>query len=293
MGSALEHYHAGLEPDERSRVQDDFVSGRIRGVVATTAFGMGIDKPDVRLVCLFNYPDSLESYVQMVGRGGSDGAPSETRAAREPFRRHRRAAVRGRRHPGARTTSARVYRAIRDLGGTVDPGSAPGRATTTRGCSSACSSRPGSCGAATTPAGRCGSSCWPSTPDAGAVVDDLLARYAARGRRRASSGSCDSPRAAAAVIAQVAEHFGETLDGALRRLRRLRPVGRAAPTRQRRRQPLPADVAASIVRAVERLTWPLGRRSLVAMLRGSVSAPPSARALARRSASSRPPPTPR
>ena len=77
-GLRMEHYHAGLEPDERSRVQDDFVAGRIRGVVATTAFGMGIDKPDVRFVCLFNYPDSLESYVQMVGRAGRDGAPSET-----------------------------------------------------------------------------------------------------------------------------------------------------------------------------------------------------------------------
>ena len=77
-GLAMEHYHAGLEADERSRVQDDFISGRIRGVVATTAFGMGIDKPDVRFVCLFNYPDSLESYVQMVGRGGRDGKPSAT-----------------------------------------------------------------------------------------------------------------------------------------------------------------------------------------------------------------------
>ncbi|MDQ3672118.1 MAG: RecQ family ATP-dependent DNA helicase, partial [Actinomycetota bacterium] len=50
-GFRAEHYHAGLESDERTRVQDDFVSGRVQAVVATTAFGMGIDKPDVRLVC--------------------------------------------------------------------------------------------------------------------------------------------------------------------------------------------------------------------------------------------------
>ena len=77
-GLRAEHYHAGLEPHERTRVQDSFVAGRTRTVVATTAFGMGIDKPDVRLVCLVNYPSSLEEYVQMVGRAGRDGEPSDT-----------------------------------------------------------------------------------------------------------------------------------------------------------------------------------------------------------------------
>src|SRR5207342_2933756 len=66
-GLRAEHYHAGLESEERTRVQDDFVAaGRTQAVIATTAFGMGIDKADVRLVCLVNYPDSLEGYVQMV-----------------------------------------------------------------------------------------------------------------------------------------------------------------------------------------------------------------------------------
>ena len=77
-GFRADHYHAGLEPNERTRVQDDFVADRTQAVVATTAFGMGIDKPDVRLVCLVNYPDSLEGYVQMVGRAGRDGEPSQT-----------------------------------------------------------------------------------------------------------------------------------------------------------------------------------------------------------------------
>ena len=75
---AAVHYHAGLEPEERSAAQEAFIEGRIQTVVATTAFGMGIDKPDIRLVALYNYPESLESYVQMVGRAGRDGRASDT-----------------------------------------------------------------------------------------------------------------------------------------------------------------------------------------------------------------------
>ena len=75
---AAVHYHAGLEPQERSAAQEAFIEGRIQTVVATTAFGMGIDKPDIRLVALYNYPESLESYVQMVGRAGRDGRASDT-----------------------------------------------------------------------------------------------------------------------------------------------------------------------------------------------------------------------
>ena len=69
------HYHAGLGADERSRVQEEFLQGDARVIVATTAFGMGIDKPDIRWVILYNYPNSVESYVQMVGRAGRDGQP--------------------------------------------------------------------------------------------------------------------------------------------------------------------------------------------------------------------------
>src|SRR5207247_7301744 len=72
------HYHAGLASDERTAAQEAFIEGRIQTVVATTAFGMGIDKPDIRLVLLYNLPESLESYVQMVGRAGRDGVPSQT-----------------------------------------------------------------------------------------------------------------------------------------------------------------------------------------------------------------------
>ena len=81
------------KPTSARGVQDDFVSGRTPVVVATTAFGMGIDKPDVRLVCLVNHPDSLESYVQMVGRAGRDGEPSDTLLLAGAARRRVRSAA--------------------------------------------------------------------------------------------------------------------------------------------------------------------------------------------------------
>ncbi|HEX6943448.1 MAG TPA: ATP-dependent DNA helicase RecQ, partial [Gemmatimonadaceae bacterium] len=71
-------YHAGLPPERRARAQDAFMTGAAPVIVATNAFGMGIDKPDVRLVALVNFPDSLEGYVQMVGRAGRDGRASDT-----------------------------------------------------------------------------------------------------------------------------------------------------------------------------------------------------------------------
>ena len=75
-GVATAAYHAGLDTDHRHRVQDQFLQGRIEVMVATIAFGMGIDKPDVRTVIHTALPGSLEAYYQEIGRAGRDGGPS-------------------------------------------------------------------------------------------------------------------------------------------------------------------------------------------------------------------------
>jgi ATP-dependent DNA helicase RecQ len=275
-GFRVEHYHAGLEAQERTRVQDDFVAGRTQAVVATTAFGMGIDKPDVRLVCLVNYPDSLEGYVQMVGRAGRDGEPSQTLLLASPTDATalRRFAVTD--VPTAAELRS-IYRALRDADGLVHPDSfslvAPERdarvligmleqaGLVRRGFDE----------------GRLMQIELTAAPsDARERVEALLDRA-----RLVAESRADRVVAFAETRAcrheQVAAHFGEAFVGPCGSCDVCAPATRGSASIASPPPPLPEDIGEAIVDAVASLTWPLGRRSLIATLRGSLKAPPSAR----------------
>jgi ATP-dependent DNA helicase RecQ len=278
-GFAALHYHAGLESDERTQAQDAFLSGRARVVVATTAFGMGIDKPDIRLVLLYNLPESLEAYVQMVGRAGRDGEPSDTVLffGRADARSLERFAVGD---VPSREELVRALRLVRErpvidpeelaagLDGDHDPrvvvgmleqvglvqrGFDEGRAMHVRAA--------------------------PPPPDAGARIDELLQRSARVAGERAQR-LIRFADGAVCRHAQVAEHFGESLDAACGACDVCAPRDGSLPSvavTAVDTPPLPEDAGAAIVAAVSSLEWPLGRTGLAAMLLGSVSAPPSAR----------------
>jgi ATP-dependent DNA helicase RecQ len=275
-GFSAEHYHAGLDAAERTRVQDDFVSDRTQVVVATTAFGMGIDKPDVRLVCLVNYPSSLEEYVQMVGRAGRDGEPSQTLLLASPsdaasLRRFALSDV-----PDASELRA-VYRALRDAGGLVDADDlatlVPERdvrvligmleqADLLR---------------RSFDEGRLMRIELPTAPaDARERVEGLLdrARLVAESRAERMVAFAETR---VCRHEQVAAHFAEDFAPPCGACDVCSPRDRGRASVSDPPPPLPEDVGEAIVEAVASLTWPLGRKSLVVTLRGSLTAPPSAR----------------
>jgi ATP-dependent DNA helicase RecQ len=274
-GFRAEHYHAGLEAEERTRVQDDFVAGRAQAVVATTAFGMGIDKANVRLVCLVNLPGSLEEYVQMVGRAGRDGVPSDTLLLASPsdataLRRFAVSDV-----PSAAELRG-VYRALRESGGAVDPGELAAAAPERDPRVLVGMLEQAELVSRSYDEGRrMRIELLPAPEDAADRVEALLMRAELLAESRADRivGFAESR---ICRHAQVAEHFGEAFEAPCGSCDVCAPrevsstVSDAPP-------PLPDDVGAAIVEAVSGLTWPLGRRSLVLTLRGSLKAPPSAR----------------
>ncbi len=75
-GINCSYYHAGLAAEERRKIQEDFIGGNLKIISATNAFGMGVDKKDIRLIIHYNIPGSIENYYQEIGRAGRDSKPS-------------------------------------------------------------------------------------------------------------------------------------------------------------------------------------------------------------------------
>ncbi|HSL65715.1 MAG TPA: ATP-dependent DNA helicase RecQ [Gaiellaceae bacterium] len=277
-GVRASHYHAGMEPGERTAAQDAFLAGEARVVVATTAFGMGIDKPDIRLVLLYNLPGSLEDYVQMVGRAGRDGHPSDcvlfagrrdaaslrrfverdvpdADTLRGLYRQLRLAAGDGTvaavrpDELGAEDHDPRVLVGMLEQARLVRRGFDRGRAMQVE--------------------------LLPPPDDAAVRTAALLerARAQALGRAERIAAYAASLRCRQEEIAQ---HFGESTDPC-GLCDRCRGTATARPTPTTDAPELPHDVAAAIVDAVRGLARPLGTTGLVATLSGSVAAPPTGR----------------
>ena len=283
-GERALHYHARLDPSQRSRVQESFLGDKARVIVATTAFGMGIDKPDIRWVMLYNFPNSLENYVQMVGRAGRDGRESTCvllasatdatnlkRFARndiptlDSLRNVYRQLRRQQDGPWAEVTpdelgadaklgedtDARVLVGMLERAGLVRRDFDAGRTMRVEMLS--------------------------PPADAAGRIEELLNRYEQQALERAGRmiAFADARRCR---HLQVAEHFGENVEVPCGMCDVCSSTGRTAgaPVAEPQSPPLPADIARAIVDAVGGLRWPLGQKGLIAMLRGSPTAARSA-----------------
>jgi ATP-dependent DNA helicase RecQ len=278
------HYHARLEPGERARVQERFIRGEARVIVATTAFGMGIDKADIRWVLLYNFPNSLESYVQMVGRAGRDGQHSDcvllaSKTDASNLRRFAKAdlptvdglrgvykGLRARAEDGRaqvepdelsdaarlpEDADARVYVGMLERAGLLARDFDAGRAMRVE-------------------------LALPPPADAAGRIAELLDGYEARAGERADRMIAFAEARRCRHL-QVARHFGESVRTPCGMCDVCAPSARAAIAAPEA-PPLPDDLTASILDAVEGLRWPLSQKGLVSMLKGSPAASRSAQA---------------